>query len=182
MRLSADRTMKGLKGGITMKIPATKSSARPAQDSRNERGHDPVAVTRGLLRLDQFSQDKAAPHPFDPGSAAGVRPLMRRIGGVDTVHTSAVGLGRTSVGSGRIPHVSGGAQCLQGRESGSSPTSGTCFPCSGACGPLSGDKRFKCGPLVGPFLLAWCCGRGLLPLVRRSWLATSSWRSRAYAT
>ena len=36
--------------------------------------------------------------------------------------------GRIGVGSGRIPHVSGGAQCLQGLECSSSPTSGTAFP------------------------------------------------------
>jgi hypothetical protein len=43
--------------------------------------------------------------------------------GVDTVHTLGVGPGRTGAGLGRIPHVSGGAQCLQGLEYGSSPTS-----------------------------------------------------------
>jgi hypothetical protein len=47
---------------------------------------------------------------------------------VDNVHTFSFGLGRTSVGSGRIPHVSAGVQCLRGRECGSSPTSGTVFP------------------------------------------------------
>jgi hypothetical protein len=72
----------------------------------------------------------------------GLRPLMGRIGGVDSVHTFGFGLGRTSVGSGRIPYVSGGVQCLQGLESGSSHTSGTWFPCSGACGPLSVHKVF----------------------------------------
>ena len=35
-------------------------------------------------------------------------------------------------GLARTQHVSGGAQCFQGLEPGSSPTSGTCFPCSGA--------------------------------------------------
>ena len=29
------------------------------------------------------------------------------------------------------------------------------------------DKLFTCRPLRGPFLVAWCCRRGLLPLVRR---------------
>ena len=34
---------------------------------RDERGHDPVAATRGLIRQDQSSQDKEEPHPFDAG-------------------------------------------------------------------------------------------------------------------
>ena len=41
------------------------------------------------------------------------------------VHTLGLGLGRTGVGSGRIPRVSAGAQCLQGLECSSSPTLGT---------------------------------------------------------
>ena len=49
-------------------------------------------------------------------------------GGVHNVHTFGFGLGRMLVGSGRFPHVSGGVQCLQGRECSSSPTSGTAFP------------------------------------------------------
>lgn len=68
------------------------------------------------------------------------------------VHTRGFGLDRTGVGSGWIRHVSGTSQCLHGLESGSSPTSGTCFPCSGACWPLSVQKLFTCGP-VGAFLL-----------------------------
>jgi len=85
------------------------------------------------------------------GAAVGVMPLKRRIGGVDSVHTFGFGPGRTGVGSGRIPYVSGGVQCLQGMESGSSPTSGTCFPCSGACEPLSVHKMFTYRPLRGLF-------------------------------
>jgi len=41
------------------------------------------------------------------------------------VHTLGFGSGRTWVGSGRTPHDSGGAHCLQGLECSSSPTSGT---------------------------------------------------------
>jgi hypothetical protein len=55
---------------------------------------------------------------------------QRRIWGVHIVHTLAVGLGRTGVGLGRIPHVSGGVQRLQGLECSSSPTSGTHNPSS----------------------------------------------------
>jgi hypothetical protein len=41
MWLSADRTMKGLKGGgIAMKTSEIKSASRPVQDSRNDCGHD----------------------------------------------------------------------------------------------------------------------------------------------
>ena len=50
--------------------------------------------------------------------------------GVDTVHTMGFGPGRTSEGSGRIPYVSAGSQCLQGLEGSSSPTSGTQTPSS----------------------------------------------------
>jgi hypothetical protein len=48
--------------------------------------------------------------------------------GVDNVNTFAVGLGRRGAGLARIAHVYGSAQCLQGRKSGSSPTSGTVLP------------------------------------------------------
>ena len=131
MRPSADLTMKGLKGdGISMKKPATKSVARPARDSSNECGHH-----RGPPHVDpsgriNFFRAKKNRTRSMRGAAVGVWPLMLRIGGVDSVHTFGFGLGRTSVVSGRIRHVSGGAQCLQRLECGSSPTSGTCFPSS----------------------------------------------------
>ena len=48
--------------------------------------------------------------------------------GVHNVHTLGFGSGRTGAGLGRIGDVSGGVQCLQGLEPGSSPTSGTVFP------------------------------------------------------
>ena len=51
-------------------------------------------------------------------------------GGVDNVHTFAVGLGRIGGGSGRIPHVSGTSQRSQGLECSSSPTLGTHYPSS----------------------------------------------------
>ena len=52
---------------------------------------------------------------------------MGRAGGVDSVHTLGPGPGRTGAGLAHIRHVSGGAQCLQGLEPGSSPTSGAVF-------------------------------------------------------
>lgn len=55
-------------------------------------------------------------------------PWSWPIWGVYSVHTSGIGSVRISAGSGRIPHVSGGVQCLRGRECSSSPTSGTVFP------------------------------------------------------
>lgn len=61
------------------------------------------------------------------GAAVWGRPLEGEIGGVDSVHTLSHGLGRTGAGLARIPYVSAGAQCLQGLETGSSPTSGTVF-------------------------------------------------------
>lgn len=45
--------------------------------------------------------------------------------GVHNVHTLPGGLGRITAGLARIGDVSAGAQCSQGPESGSSPTSGT---------------------------------------------------------
>ena len=63
---------------------------------------------------------------------AGCRCLGEAFGGenwgVDSVHTSGLGLGLTGAGLGRIPYLSEGVQCLQGLEPGSSPTSGTVFP------------------------------------------------------
>jgi hypothetical protein len=61
-----------------------------------------------------------------PGCSSEVLGIGQK--GVWTVHTSGFGLGRTSVGSGRIPYVSAEAQCSQGLEYSSSPTSGTVFP------------------------------------------------------
>jgi len=90
--------------------------------------------------------------------------------GVYKVHTLGFGSGRTGVGPGRIPHVSGGVQCLQGQERGSSPTSGTCFPCSGACGPLSVYKSPLWAPAGGPFLLV-AVAVWLSPSVRFSGVA-----------
>ena len=65
-------------------------------------------------------------------SAVWGRPLVGRIGGVDSVHTLGVGLGCAFAGLGQIGDVCGGVTEIQGLEPGSSPTSGTCFPCSGA--------------------------------------------------
>jgi hypothetical protein len=62
--------------------------------------------------------------------------------GVHNVHTRGFGSGRTGAGLARIGDVFAGVADLQGLESGSSPTSGTCFPCSGACEPLSVHKLF----------------------------------------
>ncbi|BCW05848.1 hypothetical protein NtRootA1_19860 [Arthrobacter sp. NtRootA1] len=45
--------------------------------------------------------------------------------GVHNVHTFRLGLPRTSAGLARIPQVSATSQQYQGRESRSSPTSGT---------------------------------------------------------
>ena len=71
---------------------------------------------------------KEEPHPFNVGCGRWSKSLKRELGGVDNVHTLAPGLGRTAAGSGRIPHVSAGAQCLRGLGCSSSPTSGTVFP------------------------------------------------------
>jgi hypothetical protein len=134
-----------------MKTPATKSAARPARDSSNECGHHRVPPRVDPSGRINFFRTKKNRTPSMRGAAVGVWPLMLRIGGVDSVHTFGFGLGRTSVGSGRIPHVSAGAQCLQGLECSSSPTSGTCFPCSGPWGPLSVDKLSTCRPFGGLF-------------------------------
>ncbi|MDQ6754709.1 MAG: hypothetical protein M3017_15265 [Actinomycetota bacterium] len=48
--------------------------------------------------------------------------------GVDNVNTVAPGSGRSGVELLRIRDVSGTAQCLQGLEAGSSPSSGTANP------------------------------------------------------
>ena len=71
-----------------------------------------------------------------PTTVPSGRPIKRhglglkagRKEGVHNVHTLGVGSVRTGAGLGRTRHVSGGVQCLQGLEPGSSPTSGTVFP------------------------------------------------------
>lgn len=57
---------------------------------------------------------------------------------VDSVHTFRFGSGLKDVGLGGISYVFAGSQCLQGLESGSSPTSGTVFP------QVSGFLAFEC--------------------------------------
>lgn len=68
--------------------------------------------------------------------SAGERGLCRGLRrtanfwGVHIVHTLGFGWGRIGGGLGRIAEVFGSSQCLQGLESGSSPTSGTLNPSS----------------------------------------------------
>ena len=82
------------------------------------------------------------------------------IGGVDSVHTLGLGLGRTGAGLGRIPYVSAGGPCLQGLEPGSSPTSGTCFPFRGWWASECAQS-VHCWAPSGAFLFPGrCCGRG----------------------
>ena len=77
-------------------------------------------------RVKFFRAKKRRPRSMR-GEAVWGRPLVGRIGGVDSVHTLGLGLGRTGAGLARIPYVLAGAQCFRGLESGSSPTSGTVF-------------------------------------------------------
>ncbi|QCO97987.1 hypothetical protein FCN77_10010 [Arthrobacter sp. 24S4-2] len=67
-----------------------------------------------LFELSNICQDKEEPHPFVRGAVFGLKALNRRNWRVDNVHTLGIGPGRMSAGSGRIPHVSAGAQYLQG--------------------------------------------------------------------
>jgi hypothetical protein len=113
-----------------VKTQRIKSAAWLVQASRNERGIKDFAAVRGLCGSINLLRIKKRRTPSMRGAAVGVGPLLRRFVGVDSVHKFGFGLGRTLVGSGRIPHVSAGGQCLQGLECSSSPTSGTCFPSS----------------------------------------------------
>ena len=142
----------------------TQRAVRACPRLGNRRGQDPVAAAVELLQQDQVFRAKKCRTLSMRGAAVWGR-LWWGSGGVDSVHTLGLGLGRTGAGLGRIPHVSAGVQCLQGLEPGSSPTSGTCFPCSGACGPLSVHKLFTYGPLRGPFLLVAVAVAGWLLLV-----------------
>jgi L-2-hydroxyglutarate oxidase LhgO len=81
-----------------------------------------------FFQLSKICQDKEEPHPFVAGCGRRSEGLKRRKRRVDNVHASGFGSGRTSAGLGRIAEVFGSSQCLQGRESGSSPTSGTASP------------------------------------------------------
>ena len=75
-------------------------------------------------------QAAAMNHPY-----LSVRPRCSHLGkkiSVDNVNTFGFGLGRISVGLSRIADVFKSPLYLQGRKSGSSPTSGTVFPQVGA--------------------------------------------------
>jgi hypothetical protein len=77
-----------------------------------------VLVTRGgLFRW-------SAPYAGATSGEFGLLPQGKK-GGVRIVHTLGFGSGRTAARLGRIPHVSGRAQCLQGLECSSRPTLGT---------------------------------------------------------
>ena len=145
--------------------PRDETFCRPRQKEP-----DAGADRSGRL-LAQYTEQ---PHP-GVGAAGGCNALTWPIWGVYNVHTLGFGSGRTWAGSGRIPHVSAGAQCLQGRECSSSPTSGTCFPCSGACGPLNVYKS----PFMGPCGAHLCWWRLVSRLLLLAWTAvllrTPSW-------
>ena len=123
------------------------TSPLPASWARLRRLHQPV----GLCRRKFYFSIVDWPFRWVLRSALGCPECGK--GRVYKVHTFGFGSRRMWVGSGRIPYVSVGVKCLQGRECSSSPTSGTCFPCSGACGPLSVYKSPFMGPCGGPFLL-----------------------------
>ena len=142
MRLSTLPTMNGMNGGgADMKSLATKSPARHAQESPTSEVltmPPPLVDSDGRVIYGDTEKCRALSGRVRLFGAG----LWWEKWGVDSVHTLGHGLGRTGAGLGRIPYVWAGAQCLQGPEPGSSPTSGTCFPCSGACKPLSVHKLF----------------------------------------
>jgi hypothetical protein len=102
-----------------------------------------------------------------------LKAVKRRNWRVDNVHTRVFGSGRMLVGSGRIPHVSAGAQCSQGGEFSSSPTSGTTFSL------VRGDFASTCVQSWWSRRSAgWCAGCGLAAAMAYSlvWVAGSgSW-------
>ncbi len=92
-----------------MKTPETKSAAWLAQESRIMRRHDPVVPARGLNRPGSFFSEQQSAAPLDAGYGSQPNVYEKEKSGVDNVHTPGFGLGRTGVGSCRIPHVSAGA-------------------------------------------------------------------------
>ena len=111
-----------------MKSQATESPVRAAQKSRKTEGMTrslPLVESDG--RVNFVNTEKCRTLSIH-GAAVWGRPLVGRIGGVDSVHTLGHGLGRTGAGLGRIAEVCGGVAEMQGLEPGSSPTSGTVFP------------------------------------------------------
>ena len=108
-----------------MRWLAIDSPARSAQEPAMSEGMTrllPLVESYGFFN---FVETEKCRTPSMRG--CGWESLAGRIGGVDSVHTLGLGLGRTVAGLGRIAEVSAGVQCLQGLESGSSPTSGTVF-------------------------------------------------------
>ena len=125
MGLSADRTMKGMKGGgIVMRSLETQCAVRACPGVRNERGQDQVAAAVDLPRQDQVFQGKEA-----PPRQCGVRLLGEVSGGENRGCGQCPRFeprtGPYRCRTGPDPCVSAGAQCFRGLESGSSPTSGT---------------------------------------------------------
>jgi hypothetical protein len=159
-------------GGIAMKGLEAKSPAPLAQEFAAS-----VVMTRLPSCVDSSGRivflGLRRTAPVDAGCRSWrVAPETENWGCGQCPHPG-FGPGRTGVGSGRIPYVSGGSQCLQGLECSSSPTSGTCFPSSEACGPLSVDRSPFMGPFGGPFCwwpLLWP-GASRARGGRRSWFA-----------
>ncbi|MCB5293475.1 hypothetical protein BJQ90_02925 [Arthrobacter sp. SO3] len=143
MRLSADRTMEGLKrGGSVCRAWRLSAPCRYARESVTSAGRTTLQPRLNFSGRIKSSRAKNRRTLSTRGAAVWGRPLAGRIGSVDSVHTLGPGLGRTGAGLARIPHVSAGAQCLQGPEPGSSPTSGTVFPqVKGLLGGFSCGQR-----------------------------------------
>jgi hypothetical protein len=88
--------------------------------------HDPAEsglVTRVVLLRRQYRM------PLPTSGALGFSAARQKVG-VHMVHTVGFGLGRIGAGLARTGDVFRGVAAFQGLESGSSPTSGTCFPLS----------------------------------------------------
>ena len=130
-----------------------------------------------------FSGQRSAAPISMLGAAVGGRPLMRRIGGVDNVHTLGFGLGRTGAGLGRIPYVSAGVPVFARAGTRFESHLGHVFSLfRGLLASECAQTVHLWAPSGAIFVGGRCCGRRLLLVVSGSGGAAYSFMARGAAS
>ena len=186
MQRCADGIMNGLKGGdVVMESREAEHAVLHAQDSATSAG-----MTRLQPRLDfssriKFFRAKKRRTLSMRGAAVWGRPLVGRSGGVDSVHTLGLGLGRTGAGLGRIPYVFGGSPVFARAGTRFESHLGHVFSLFRGLWASECAQTVHLWAPAGPiFVGGRCCGRGspFFPEGGRLPFGTCSWTLLAWAT
>jgi hypothetical protein len=169
MGLSADRTVKGMKGGgVVMRSLETQCVVRACPGVRNGRGQDQVAAVGDLPRQDQVFQGKEEPHPVTAVRLFGGSLRWEKWGCGQCPHSrSRTGQYRCRSGPDSLCFGEKSSVC-KGWNPVRVPPRAQCFLCSETCWPLKVHRLFTCGPLSGPFSSGGRCGGRRPPFFPRS--------------